>query len=274
VNPGAERRIDDVIPVLDQGFVVLRDYLGNDESVVSAARVSYDRGVGDEEDTRRLINFLMRERHTSPFEQCVLTFDIKAPIFVFRELVRHRTLRLNEISGRYAELAEEYYVPTLDRVRVQSKTNKQGSGEPVSPEAAEMFLDRTRDISSQAFDGYHHSLNQEVARELARITLPLNTYSRMRVQCDLHNLLHFTKLRTAQGAQWEIRQFAHAISSIIRESFPMTWDAFEEHVLEAVTLSKTERETLNTYLSSGTLTGIVKVDPVLQRIANKVRKTT
>ncbi len=266
VNEGAEKILNVDFKTLDKGYVVLRDYLGTDESIVAAARVSYDKGVGDKEGNNRLISFLMREGHTSPFEQCVLTFDIKAPIFVFREMIRHRTFRLNEISGRYAVLPEEYYIPDVNRVQGQSITNKQGSGEFLGEEVAVTFLEDTvKYVSSAAFDSYHEALEDGVSKELARIILPVNTYSRMRVQCDLHNLFHFLKLRLSGKAQWEIRQTAEAMANITRQCFSVSYKAFEEYVLYSKSLSFSERKILADYFNN-----LVQAPSKIYEIINKI----
>lgn len=242
VNAGAEALLGVTVPVLDKGYIKLVDYMGIDETVVAAARHSYDKGLdlNDEDGNRKLIDFLMRERHTSPFEQPAMVFEVKAPIFVFREWHRHRTAKLNEMSGRYTELMEEFYVPATDRVQAQSKSNKQGSGAPLPKELAGAFQARTIMKSQECFRGYRANLRDNVAKELARIALPVNTYSKMVWQCDLHNLLHFLKLRMAPQAQWEIRQYANLIGQQVEAAFPKVWAAFDEYVLNAVTFSKTE----------------------------------
>lgn len=255
VNPGAESLLGVEIPVLDKGYIKLVDYMGVDETVVAAARHSYGKGLDldDHAGNEKLINFLMRERHTSPFEQPAMVWEVKAPIFVFREWHRHRTAKLNEMSGRYTQLIEEYYVPSPERVQTQSKTNKQGSGEQCCLDTVESFIEHVDDSSGIAFHDYETFIARDVAKELARITLPVNTYSKMVWQCDLHNLLHFLKLRMAPAAQFEIRQYAHAMGSQVQISFPKVWAAFDEHVLNAVTLSKTEVATLKDWISQRTV---------------------
>jgi thymidylate synthase (FAD) len=246
VSEGAENYMGVSIPLLDKGYIKLVDYIGADETVVAAARHSYDKGLDlqDEIGNKRLINYLMKNRHTSPFEQCALSFEVKAPIFVFRQWHRHRTAKLNEQSARYSELPEDFYVPDFSRVQYQSKTNKQGSGEALPIRNAQLFSLNTKRVSEEAFSIYQGSIEAGVSKELARIMLPVNTYSKMVWQCDLHNLLHFLKLRMDSHAQYEIRVYADAMASVVRAAFPKVWAAFDEHVLGAVTLSRTEYQAL------------------------------
>jgi thymidylate synthase (FAD) len=245
-NPGADNLLGQVIPVLDKGSVCLVDYWGDDTSVVEAARVSYGKAadVHDVEGNRRLINYLMKHDHGSPFEQCGMAFNVKAPIFVFREWHRHRTASLNEISGRYAQLPDEYYIPAPERVQTQSATNKQGSGDQCSEDVTEDFRINVEATGMDAFAEYHLALTAGVSRELARIVLPLNTYSSMRWSCNLRNLLHFLRLRTAPNAQFEIRVFAEAIAEVVKAAYPLVYTAWVEHVQKAVTLSYSEVQCL------------------------------
>lgn len=249
VNEGAESLLGIETTVLDKGFVALRAYQGIDETIVAAARVSYGRRVDldAKEKNAKLINYLMRNRHTSPFEMCSLTFELKVPIFIARELVRHRTASLSEISARYAELPEEYYVPSNERIQSQSSSNKQCSGSACDQALQRRFIQGVEEVSKAQFEEYHHSLNNGVARELSRVILPLNTYTRMYWSMDLHNLFHFLKLRLPVGAQWEFRQYASRIASVVQNAFPISWAAFEEHVLNSVTLSASEVAALSKF---------------------------
>lgn len=256
VNSGAEVLLGHSFPVLDKGYIKLVDYMGTDEAIVAAARHSYGKelDLSDHEGNERLINFLMRERHTSPFEQPALVFEVKAPIFVFREWHRHRTAKLNEMSGRYTVMPQEYYVPSQERVRKQSKTNKQGSGDPMEPGHYEEWVQQYKRNIDRTFREYNWAVSVEdgdmgMAKEIARIGLPVSTYSKMVWQCDLHNLLHFLKLRMAPAAQWEIREYARLIGQMVEGSFPKVWKAFDQHVLNAVTLSKDEVAALSSLLS-------------------------
>jgi thymidylate synthase (FAD) len=226
--------------VLDQGYVILRDVMGDDQSIVNAARISYQQGTRKVSEDAGLIDHLMRHRHTSPFEMPVLRFQVKLPIFVERQWVRHRTCSMNEMSGRYSEMPEEFYVPEVDVVRAQSKTNKQGREEPLHIAFVGKFIDRVVNTGEGAFKNYKASLDLDVARELARIQLPLGTYTEKVWQMNLHNLLHFLKLRTDSHAQWEIQQYANVIEGIVAEFFPLTYGSWKNHVKDAVILSHDE----------------------------------
>jgi thymidylate synthase (FAD) len=253
VNIGAEEHMYETYPVLDKGYIKLVDYMGSDETVVAAARHSYDKGLdlNDHEGNRKLIDFLMKNKHTSPFEQPALVFEVKAPIFVFREWHRHRTAKLNEMSARYTVLPNEFYIPNPERIQAQSKSNKQGSGEKMSVEYADMWVTRYQDDCNLAFNDYEDAVEAGLAKEVARIGLPVSTYSKMVWQSDLSNLLHFLRLRTAPTAQWEIRQFTNTISDIVAASFPKVYLAFYDHVLEARTVSGKQRVELARRLSTG-----------------------
>jgi thymidylate synthase (FAD) len=238
VNQGAEEFLYVEIPVLDKGYIKLVDYMGNDDSVVGAARVSYAKTANPEEAEKnaKLISYLMRHKHTSPFEQCILTFECKMPIFVAREWVRHRTARLNEMSGRYTQLPQEVYTPSRERIMGQDKANKQGSAGEVSEDIKDSFLATHGSATQEVFQHYQAYIDGGIAKEVARIDLPLSTYTKWIWQMDLHNLFHFLQLRMAPNAQWEIRQYANAIAQVVEKSFPAAWDAFQEHVLNAVTI--------------------------------------
>lgn len=228
VNHGAERHLGVDYRVLDKGSVKLVDYLGADVSIVAAARHSYDRRCDPEDlsGNTRLINYLVKHNHTSPLEQVSLSFEVKAPVFVFREWHRHRTGRLNEMSARYTELPEEFYVPRHNRVRAQSASNKQGSGDLLPEDVRNMFREAVRRNSVLAFDEYRWALEAGVSRELARILLPVNVYSKMVWQMDLNNLLKFIRLRSHFTAQEEIREYSDSIALIVSDAFPITWEAF------------------------------------------------
>ena len=180
------------------------------------------------------------QRLGSPFEQVVITLDIKLPIFVARQLVRHRTQSLNEVSGRYSVLPEEFYIPDAEQVCYQDANNKQGRAGPCEPSLAAAFLDNLRGDAGEAFLTYHEALENGLAKETARLGLPLNTYTHWCTTWDAHNLLHMLALRLDKHAQWEIRQYAEAIATIVKEWLPLTWEAFEDYRLHAVTLSRQE----------------------------------
>jgi len=252
VNKGAERLLGVEQPVLDKGFVALVDYMGVDETVVAAARTSFDKGFAFDEPERneRLINFLMENGHTSPFEQIALVFEVKAPIFVFREWHRHRTAKLNEMSGRYTQLPNEVYTPTRERIKGQDKVNKQGSSGEVAELHKDIFLHMHECNVNGVFEEYQRSLDNGIAKEVARIDLPLSTYSKMVWQMDLHNLMHFMRLRMAPNAQWEIREYANIIGEIVQRCYPKVWGAFEEHILKAKKLSNSEAMWLLNFLKT------------------------
>ncbi|WP_024516966.1 FAD-dependent thymidylate synthase [Bradyrhizobium sp. Tv2a-2] len=225
------------IDVLDHGFVRLVDHLGNDLSVVRAARVSYDAAWRAGEDTgsdHRLIHYLMRNRHTTPFESVEFQFEVMAPISVFRQWHRHRTATINELSARYRELPEVFYVPLQRHVGVQSLSSKQArifikEGDPL-PEDLCGQIGAYVESCQNSFRTYRALLAAGWPRELARNVLPLATYSHMFWKCDLHNLLHFLNLRTHEHAQYEIRVFAEAILKLIRPMVPVCVAAWEEQI--------------------------------------------
>jgi thymidylate synthase (FAD) len=248
----AEAILDREFPVLDKGFVRLVDYLGGDERVVQAARVSYGAGTKSYREDAALIDYLLRNEHTSPFEQVVLTFHIKLPIFVARQMIRHRTARLNEISGRYSVMKDDFYVPALEDVALQSSDNKQGRAEePLAPEAAEAVRDLLSLGQKEAYDDYMRLVNQGLARELARINLPLSLYTEWYWQMDLHNLFHFLKLRLDAHAQKEIRAYAQVMLEITRKVAPRCCESFERHILGGVRFSKEELAELKRRLERG-----------------------
>jgi thymidylate synthase (FAD) len=246
INPGAEDWFNVEIPVLDHGYIKLTEYMGTDDSIVGAARVSYAQSVNAEEKVKneKLINYLLKHHHTSPFEQCILTFECKMPIFVAREWVRHRTARLNEVSGRYTQLPNETYTPTRERIMGQDKVNKQGSAGLVTDDVKDAFLAAHVANNARVFSDYSKAIEDGIAKEVSRIDLPLSTYTKWVWQMDLNNLFHFLGLRMEAGAQWEIRQYANAIARVVEDSFPMAWGAFKTHVLNTVTISKEEYERL------------------------------
>lgn len=241
VVPEAEALIDQEIKVLDKGFVRLVDYLGGDARIVQSARVSYGAGTKTVREDRGLINYLMRNDHTSPFEQVILTFHTKMPIFVARQWVRHRTARLNEISGRYSVMTDEFYVPDASEIRTQSEVNKQGrSDDHVDPQQASEWLETLENDQREVYKHYEEMIEGGLARELARINLPLSLYTEWYWQIDLHNLFHFIHLRADAHAQYEIRVFAEALAQCARAVAPLAYEAFEEHRVHAVKLSRSE----------------------------------
>ncbi len=225
--------MSDVIKVLDHGLVRLVDSMGNDLSIVRSARVSYNAEWRTGEDSgkdEKLINYLVKNRHTSPMECVQFTFEVKAPIFVFRQWHRHRTWSYNEVSARYAELPEEFYIPSPEHIGTQSTSNKQmrilEENVGLTPEDAK-FIDDLQHHSSQGFQLYREHLQAGVPRELARCFLGLNTYSHMFATVDLHNLFHFLNLRLHSHAQYEIRVYAEAMLQLIEPIVPITVQAWK-----------------------------------------------
>lgn len=261
-NPGAERHIGEVIPVLDHGFIYLVDYMGNDESIEQAARVSYGTGTRKKSETRGLIRYLMRHDHTTPFEMVEFKFHAKMPIFVARQWIRHRTANVNEYSARYSILDKEFYVPEPHVMGVQSTTNRQGRGEVVDPAQAELIRQLLFNDASQAYDDYEYMLNDDghgnpldpdrdmLARELARMNLGLNFYTQWYWKIDLHNLFHFINLRADPHAQYEIRVYADAMAEIVKDAVPLAYEAFIDYRGEAIKLSKQEKQIVMDFIEA------------------------
>jgi thymidylate synthase (FAD) len=239
--PALEEILYDAIPVLDHGFVRVIDYMGDDGAVVQAARVSYGRGTKKVSEDKALIFYLLRHRHTTPFEMCEIKYHVKLPIFVARQWIRHRTANVNEYSARYSILDNEFYLPAPEQLAAQSATNRQGRGEVLSPGEARRVLDLLREDSERAYRGYAELLNEDeagrpidpgragIARELARMNLSLNFYTQWYWKTDLHNLLHFLDLRADPHAQYEIRAYAEAMIGTVQRWVPVTAEAFAQY---------------------------------------------
>jgi thymidylate synthase (FAD) len=240
-NPKAEEILDKEFKCLNAGFVRLVDYMGGDESIVQAARVSYGKGTKSVNEDRILLRYLMRHMHTTPFEMVELKFHVKLPIFVARQWIRHRTANVNELSGRYSIMKDEFYVPSADTIKRQSINNKQGrSDEEISPELQQKILSILLQDQQTSYNHYEELLNDNIARELARVNLPLSLYTEWYWKIDLHNLLHFLHLRMDKHAQFEIRIYAETMGEIVRSVAPMAWEAFEDYVFYGERFSKTE----------------------------------
>ncbi len=251
LNPQLDQILGKEFPCLDHGFVRLIDYMGSDESIVQAARVSYGKGTKKLLEDRGLIRYLMRHQHTSPFEMVEFKFHCKLPIFVARQWIRHRTASVNEYSLRYSEAQNEFYIPELDAIRKQSKTNKQGrSNESVPPELQKKIHTMLKQHTEQIWRDYQELENLDIARELARINLPVSLYTEWYWKIDLHNLFHFLKLRLDPTAQYEIRVYAEAIAEIVKIGVPLTWEAFEDYVLYAMYLSRPELELVKNVIAA------------------------
>ena len=245
--PALEDMLGTALPVLDNGFVRVVDYMGDDAAIVQAARVSYGEGTKTPSDDRSLIRYLMRHRHSTPFEMCEIKFHVKLPIFVARQWIRHRTANVNEISARYSILPREFYVPK--EIYRQAENNKQGSGDRVAPVLETWFRDLFRVDADDAFTLYEGMEKDGMARETARIGLPLSTYTEWYWKCDLHNLFHFLSLRADPHAQREIRVYADVILGIVRQWVPLAYRAFMDYRMNALTVSAQELSVIRAWLA-------------------------
>jgi thymidylate synthase (FAD) len=253
--PALEELLFTPIPCLDHGFVRVVDYMGDDGAVVQAARVSYGKGTKKVSEDRGLIRYLMRHRHTTPFEMAEIKLHVKLPIFVARQWIRHRASSTNEYSARYSILDREFYLPRPEDLAVQSKDNKQGRGDALTAEQAAFVLDLLRRDATTAYDTYEQLMDDAgLARELARMNLPVNYYTQWYWKIDLHNLLHFLSLRMDRHAQYEIRVYGEAIAGVVKAWVPHVWEAFEDYRLGAVTLSKQMLEIVKRMIAGETVT--------------------
>lgn len=240
-SPELDLILEKEFRVQNLGFVRVVDYQGNDQSVVQAARCSYGKGTKTVNEDRGLIRYLMEHKHTSPFEMCSITLHLKMPIFVARQWIRHRTVSLNEYSARYSEMRDEFYHPELDEIQLQSTTNKQGSEEGLEQANQEWFQGITKASGQLAMEDYKEALDKGVAREMARINMPLSSYTEMYWKINLHNLLHFLRLRCDSHAQKQIRDYADVIlNEIVKVWVPHTYEAFIDFVMEARCFSRME----------------------------------
>ncbi|MBN2873669.1 MAG: FAD-dependent thymidylate synthase, partial [Spirochaetales bacterium] len=264
----AEEILDVEYRVHEKGFVRLVDYLGGDARIVQAARVSYGAGTKTVREDAGLIDYLLRNEHTSPFEQVVLTFHLKLPIFVARQWIRHRTARLNEISGRYSVMKDEFWLPNPGVLARQSSDNKQGrEAEPLPADEAARVIDVLRDGQRAAYAEYAKLVDSGLAREIARVNLPLSLYTEWYWQIDLHNLFRFLALRMDAHAQREIRDYASVIFDITKRVAPLACDSFERHQLGGVKLSSEEARAVERVLA-GEETGLD--EKALSRLADKL----
>jgi thymidylate synthase (FAD) len=247
--PALEELLYQAIPVLDHGFVRVIDYMGDDAAIVQAARVSYGRGTRRVSEDAGLIRYLMRHRHSTPFEMCEIKYHVKLPIFVARQWIRHRTANVNEYSARYSILDREFYLPAPEHLAAQSSANRQGRGDVLSGDEAAHVLDLLREDATRCYDHYAEMLNEDeagaarnpsrqgLARELARMNLTLNTYTQWYWKIDLYNLFHFLSLRADPHAQYEIRAYADAMLRTVEAWVPVACQAFRDYRLGAATLS-------------------------------------
>jgi len=260
ISPGLEEILYQDFPVLDHGFVRVIDYMGNDNAIVQAARVSYGKGTKKRTEDRGLIHYLLRHSHTTPFEMCEIKFHIKLPFFVARQWIRHRTANVNEYSARYSILDKEFYIPSPDHLAVQSSTNRQGRGEKLSPEYSRYVIDLLTKDAEQVYAHYEELLNEDIegnlidsnkeclTRELARTNLSLNFYTQMYWKIDLHNLMHFLALRADPHAQYEIRVYAEVMLNLLERWVPFTYEAFLQYRKEGARFSKNGLDTIKKLL--------------------------
>ncbi|WP_210527108.1 FAD-dependent thymidylate synthase [Rubellimicrobium arenae] len=258
VADGMEKHLHLVHPVLDHGFVRVVDYMGDDSSIVQAARVSYGRGTKSVQNDEGLIRYLMRHWHSTPFEMCEIKLHVKLPVFVARQWIRHRTASVNEYSARYSILDREFYIPAREALAAQSAVNNQGRGDVLGDDEAARVLDWLREDATQTYDHYEAMISQEgqqgLARELARMNLPMNVYTQWYWKTNLHNLFNFIRLRADSHAQYEIRVYADAIAGIVRDWVPFAWTAFEDFRMGGVSLSAKAVEVLRRRLAGEVVT--------------------
>ena len=265
-NKKADELLDKEFKVLDHGFVRLVDYMGSDESIVQAARVSYGKGTKKVSEDRGLIRYLMRHKHTTPFEMVEFKFHVKLPIFIARQWIRHRTANVNELSGRYSVMKEEFYLPEPDDIRYQSTVNKQGrADEEVPDELKQEILNYLKDSQEKAFSKYSSYVDDGLARELARINLPLALYTEWYWKIDLHNLFHFLRLRMDPHAQKEIQDYAIIMGDMVKTVCPIAYEAFMDYTFNAQFFSGTELGVLKDCLSKFDL----EIDELIKRGLSK-----
>lgn len=266
LSPGLEEILYKPFPVLDHGFIRVVDYMGNDNAIVQAARVSYGKGTKKKTEDRGLIHYLLRHAHTTPFEMCEIKFHIKMPFFVARQWLRHRTANVNEYSARYSILDNECYVPSAEHLATQSSTNKQGRGETLSGAYSGEVRERLRKTADELYAEYEDLLNEDaegnirdpqkegLARELARTTLSLNFYTQMYWKIDLHNLMHFLTLRADEHAQYEIRAYAEVMLDILKKWVPFTYEAYIQYRKEGARFSQNGVKVLKKFLKGEPVT--------------------
>ncbi len=240
-SPELEKILYEAIPVLDHGFVRVVDYMGDDSSIVQAARVSYGKGTKKISTDSGLIKYLMRHRHSTPFEMCEIKYHVKLPIFVARQWIRHRTANVNEYSARYSILDKEFYLPEVENLAAQSQSNRQGRGEVIKGKQAKKVLNLLKNDAEQTYSNYEMMLNERydgsvinkkqvgLARELARMNLTLNTYTQWYWKTDLLNLMNFLRLRADHHAQYEIRAYADVMLDALKKWVPITYEAFMDY---------------------------------------------
>ena len=241
ISVGMEENLYLIHKVLDHGFVRVIDYMGNDSSIVQAARVSYGEGTKKSRDDKSLIFYLMRHWHSTPFEMCEVKLHVKLPVFVARQWIRHRTANVNEYSARYSILDNEFYIPKSENLASQSSSNNQGRGDVLEEEEANKVIQILKSDSLRSYKSYEKMLSKEnkkgLARELARMNLPTNIYTQWYWKTDLHNLFNFIRLRNDIHAQYEIRVYAEKIAELVKKWVPFAFEAFEQYQLNSSHLS-------------------------------------
>ena len=254
--PELEKILYEAIPILDHGFIRVVDYMGNDTSIVQAARVSYGKGTKKVSTDAGLIKYLMRHWHSTPFEMCEIKYHVKLPIFIARQWIRHRTANVNEYSARYSILDKEFYLPKTENLAAQSQSNRQGRGDVLQGEQAKKVLELLKNDAEQTYNNYEMMLNERydgsvinekevgLARELARMNLTLNTYTQWYWKTDLLNLMNFLRLRADHHAQYEIRAYADAMLDTLKKWVPITYDAFLDYRVGGTEVSSKGKEVL------------------------------
>ena len=261
IAPELEKILFEVIPILDHGFVRVIDYMGDDTSIVQAARVSYGKGTKKVSTDAGLIKYLMRHWHSTPFEMCEIKYHIKLPIFIARQWIRHRTANVNEYSARYSILDKEFYLPNKENLAAQSKNNRQGRGEILTGDQAKEVLNLLKHDAERTYDNYETMLNERydgsiidekksgLARELARMNLTLNTYTQWYWKTDLLNLMNFLRLRADSHAQYEIRAYADVMLNTLKKWVPITFEAFMDYRVGGTEVSSKGKKVLKDLIS-------------------------
>ena len=255
ISKSLEKMLFKPLKVLDKGFIRVVDYMGNDDSIVQAARVSYGKGTKKKSQDEGLIRYLLRHRHTTPFEMCEIKLHVKLPIFIARQWIRHRTANVNEYSARYSILEDEFYIPKTENLAMQSSTNKQGREGEINLTLAKKIISILNEDSKRCYDNYTWMLNEKdgknfdnnrssLSRELARINLTLNTYTEWYWKVDLHNFMHFLALRADKHSQYEIRAYAEILLKILKSWVPVTFKAFCSYRLNSAELSQEALEVI------------------------------
>ncbi len=256
-----ENILYEAIPILDHGFIRVIDYMGDDTSIVQAARVSYGKGTKKVSTDSGLIKYLMRHWHSTPFEMCEIKYHVKLPIFIARQWIRHRTANVNEYSARYSILDKEFYLPSLENLAAQSQSNRQGRGDVLTGEQAKKVLDLLKKDAEQTYDNYETMLNERydgsvidekqvgLARELARMNLTLNTYTQWYWKTDLLNLMNFLRLRADHHAQFEIRAYADVMLDTVKKWVPITYEAFMDYRVGGTEISSKGKKVIQKLIS-------------------------